>query len=77
MGHNYQKNNVNIEKSVMSGNFIEFPIEWRKPQCSKFVWLEKISNSKLLLQVENGEETSFWKLSKTPIMVVLWRTASS
>ena len=59
MGHNYQKNNANIEKSVMPGNFIEFLIEWRKPHCSKFVRLEMTSKTKLLLQVQNGEKIAF------------------
>ena len=56
MGHNYQNNNANIEKSVTPGNFIEFPIEWRKPHCSKSICLEMTSKTKLLLQVENGEK---------------------
>ena len=43
-------------KSVTSGNFMEFPIEWRKPHCSKFIRLEMTSKTKLLLQVENGEK---------------------
>ena len=58
MGHNYQKNNANIEKSVTPGNFIEFLIEWRKPHCSKFVRLEMTSQTKLL-QVQNGEKIAF------------------
>ena len=59
MGHNYQKNNANIGKSVMTGNFIEFPIEWCKPHCSKSIRLEMTSKTKLLLQVENGEKIAF------------------
>ena len=59
MGHNSQKNNANIGKSVTPGNFIEFPIEWRKPHCSKFICLEMTSKTKLLLKVENGEKIAF------------------
>ena len=59
MGHNYQKNDANIRKSVTPGNFIEFLIEWRKPHCSKFFRLEMTSKTKLLLQVENGEKIAF------------------
>ena len=59
MGHNYQKNDANIGKSVTSGNFIEFPIEWRKPHRSKLTRLEMTSKTKLLLQVENGEKIAF------------------
>ena len=59
MGHNYQNNDASIEKSVTSGNFIEFPIEWRKPHCSKFIRLEMTSKTKLLLQVENGDKIAF------------------
>ena len=59
MGHNYQKNNANIGKSVTPGNFIEFPIEWRKPHCSKFIRLEMTSKTKLLLKVENGKKIAF------------------
>ena len=59
MGNNYQKNNANIRKSVMSGNFIEFPIYWRKPHYSKSICLEMTSKTKLLLQVENGEKMHF------------------
>ena len=59
MGHNYQKNNANIEKSVTPGNFIEFLIEWRKPHRSKFVRLEMTSQTKLPLQVQNGEKIAF------------------
>ena len=59
MGHNYQKNNANIGKLVMSRNFIEFPIEWRKLHCSKFIRLEMTSKTKMLLQVENGEKIAF------------------
>ena len=59
MGHNYQKNNANIGKLVTSGNFIEFPIEWRKLHRSKFIRLEMTSKTKMLLQVENGEKISF------------------
>ena len=58
MGYNYQKNNANKGKS-MSGNFIEFPIKWRKPHCSKFIRLEMTSKTKLLLKVENGEKIAF------------------
>ena len=69
MGHNYQRNNANIEKSVTPGNFIEFPIEWRKPHCSKFIFLEMTSKTKLLLKVENGEKilrlfTAFYGILK-------------
>ena len=49
MGHNYQKNNANIKKSVTPGNFIEFLIEWRKPHCSKFICLEMTGKTKLPL----------------------------
>ena len=56
MGHNYQKNNANIRTPE---NFIEFPIEWRKPHCSKFIRLEMTSKTKLLLQVKNGEKIAF------------------
>ena len=59
MGHNYHNNNANIGKSVMSGNFIEFPIYWRKPHYSKSIYLEMTSKTKLLLQVENGEKMDF------------------
>ena len=59
MVHNYQKNNANIGKPVTSGNFIEFPIEWRKPHCSKLNRLEMTSKTKLLLKVENGEKIAF------------------
>ena len=59
MGHNYQKNNANIEKSVTPGNFFKFLIEWRKLHCSKFVRLEMTSKTKLLLQVQNGEKIAF------------------
>ena len=59
MGYNYQKSNANIKKLVMSGNFIEFLIEWRKPHCSKFIRLEMTSKTKLLLKVENGEKIAF------------------
>ena len=59
MGHNYQKNDANIGNSVTLGNFIEFPIEWRKLHCSKFTRLEMTSKTKLLLQVENGEKIAF------------------
>ena len=52
MGHNYQKNNANIKKLVTPGNFIAFPIKWRKPHCSKFIRLEMTSKTKLLLKVE-------------------------
>ena len=56
MGYNYQENNANIKKSVTPGNFIEFPIEWRKPHCSKFICLEMTNKTKLPIQVENGEK---------------------
>ena len=59
MGHNYQKNNANIGKLVTPGNFIEFPIEWRKLHSSKFIRLEMTSKTKLLLKVENGEKIAF------------------
>ena len=59
MGHHYQKNNANIGKLVMSGNFIEFPIKWRKPHCSKFIRLEMTSRIKFLLQVENGKKIAY------------------
>ena len=59
MGHNYQKDNANIRKLVMSGNFIKFPIQWPKPHCFKFIRLEKTGRIKLLLQVENGEKMHF------------------
>ena len=59
MGNNYQKNNANIGKSVTPGNFIEFPIKWRKSHCSKFFRLEMTSRTKLLLKVENGEKIAF------------------
>ena len=59
MGHNYQKNNANIGKLVMTGNFIEFPIKWRKPHCSKFICLEMTSRIKFLLQVEIGEKIAY------------------
>ena len=57
--HNYPKNNANIEKSVTSGNFIKFPIDWLKLHCSKFIRLEMTSITKLLPQVENGEKIAF------------------
>ena len=69
MGHNYQKNNANIEKSVTPGNFIEFLIEWRKPHRSKFVRLEMTSKTKLLLQVQNGEKNCILEFSR------LWKTS--
>ena len=56
MGHNYPENDANIRKLVMSGNFIEFLIEWRKLHCSIFICLDMTSKTKLLLQVENGEK---------------------
>ena len=56
---NYQKSDTNIEKLVTPGNFIEFPIEWRKSHCSKFIRLEMTSKTKLLLKVENGEKIAF------------------
>ena len=59
MVHNYQEKNANIGKSVTSGNFIEFPIEWRKLHCSIFICLDMTSKTKLLLQVENGEKMHF------------------
>ena len=59
MGNNYQKNNANIRKSVMSGNFIEFPFYWREPHYSKSICLEMTSKTKLLLQVEIGEKMHF------------------
>ena len=59
MGQNYQKNNATIGKSVTPGNFIEFPIEWRKPHCFKFICLEMTSKTKLLLKVENGQKIAF------------------
>ena len=59
MGHNYQKNNANIGKLVTSGNFIEFPIKWRKPHCSKLIHLEMASKTKLQLQVEYGKKIPF------------------
>ena len=59
MGHNYQKNNANIGKSVTPGNCIEFLIKWRKPHRFKFVCLEMTSKTKLLLQVQNGEKIAF------------------
>ena len=60
MGNNYQNNNAKIGKSVTPGNFIKFPIEWRKPHCSKFTRLEMTSKTKLLLKVENGKKIAFW-----------------
>ena len=59
MGHNYQKKNANIGKSVTPGNFIEFPIEWRKPHCSKFIRLEMTSKTNLLLKVEMAKKLHF------------------
>ena len=59
MGQNYQRNNANIRKSVMPGNFIEFPIEWRKPHCSKFNRLEMTSKTKWFPQGENGKTIAF------------------
>ena len=59
MGHNYQKNNANIRKLVMSENFIEFPIKWRKPHRSKFICLEMRSKTKLPLQGENVKKMAF------------------
>ena len=58
MGHNYQKLNANMGKLEMSGNFIEFPIKWRKPHCFKFICLEMTSKTKLLL-VENSKKIAF------------------
>ena len=79
MGYNYQKNNANIGKSLTPGNFIEFPIEWRKPHCSKFIRSETTSKTKLLLQVENGEKLHFRILEIVEDTnwgkMLLWRTA--
>ena len=78
MGHNYQKNNANIRKLVMSGNFIEFPIYWRKPHYSKSISLEMTSKTKLLLQVENGKKMHFRILQVIEDTsyggVLLWQT---
>ena len=70
MGHNYLKNDANLGKLVTPGNFIEFPIKWRKPHRSKFSRLEMTSKTKLLPQVEIGEKNyilDFWKSWKTPV----------
>ena len=75
MGNNYQKNNANIRKSVMSGNFIEFPIYWRKPHYSKSICLEMTSKTKLLLQVENDEKMQKCVIEDTSYGgVLLWQT---
>ena len=59
MWHNYLKNDANLGKLVTPGNFIEFPIKWRKSHCSKYIHLEMTNKTKLLLQVENGEKIAF------------------
>ena len=63
MGHNYPENDANIRKSVMSGNFVEFPSSWRKPQGFKFSRLEMTSKTKLLPQMENGKKIAFWNFN--------------
>ena len=45
MGQNYLKNDANIGKLVTSGNFIEFPIKWRIPHCSKLNYLGMTSKT--------------------------------
>ena len=59
MGHNHLKKDAHIRKSVMSGNFIEFPSYWHKPHHFKFSRLELTSKTKLLPQVENGKKFAF------------------
>ena len=63
MGHNYLKNDANRRKSVMSGNFIEFPSLWCKPHCSKLSRLEMTSKTKLIPQVENCTKKLHFRIS--------------